>query len=151
MTLASKYCPVDNPSSGAFDDTAPRLTPSFPLGNGPRSVAWLDGRKNVLFLRWRGERYILHRATGFPRLCTNRAYFAGTVCFNPNGGKRGALIVMTDSDLNRSEGFASAQRGSGLQLERGPQRKIIHVDMDAFYASVEQRDNPALSVRPKTF
>jgi hypothetical protein len=29
-------------------------------------VAWLDGRKNVLFLRWRGERYILHRATGFP-------------------------------------------------------------------------------------
>jgi DNA polymerase-4 len=33
-------------------------------------------------------------------------------------------------------------------MDEGRVRKIIHIDMDAFYASIEQRDNPDLKNRP---
>lgn len=41
-----------------------------------------------------------------------------------------------------------AQPSKILHTPPMPPRRIVHIDMDAFFAAVEQRDNPALRNKP---
>jgi DNA polymerase IV len=55
-----------------------------------------------------------------------------------------SMAVRQQSSRSGGEGTPANEIAAG----KTPPRKIIHIDMDAFFASIEQRDNPELRDRP---